>query len=288
MAVIPIMTAAVSYINRKADGFSGDALDQNAYPAELEKVPELQDRQSAWGYARGYVRPLVPFGGILPPFGPPQLSKEYRQLQEEARITAELANLDRFVEDQVYINGRVLPGIFQGMRLSGGIYSERVTVKARPDKKVKGKVVKRHFQVDNGDRPISGSIAFLLLDDEYSTAKRKAREFISIITDWEAGQVGDKEKIPRVFTLGSNWNGEDWSGPYNFTRIKIRDYSMEANTGDLEGQLNIEFMFEQYDALDSEGKLKKPKTPVGSEGAEPTEMEGAPVLPPGGDEFAPV
>lgn len=173
----------------------------------------------------------------------------------------------RDAEGFVYINGRRLPGIFQGFEIGAGVIVEKFDSKTmaldatknglkEEAKKAKAnKETLETFQVDRGLKPITGRGEFLLLDDDFSTAIAKAREFVRIVTHW---QDGDRvaEGVPRVFKISSLLIGSE-NAPFNFQYIKIPDYRVAMTTG-REGALTAFFIFEQFDIFKQEAKTTKP------------------------------
>lgn len=252
---------------------------------ELKKIPEIAGDSFGAGFAKAYLKPIVP---TSVPAGPvsfntpwnksfaPALSAEYEKNAQKGNVISDRDKLARSLEDIVTINGRTIPGIFQGFAFSGGVITEKFD-KQRHNLKVRGKAIKgaetaQLFQVDKGIRPIAGNAAFMLLDDFYSSAKDKAIEFINIVTDWEGG-VGTG--IPRVFFINSFLTGSEFSHGGNFTRVKIIDYALNMPISGNEGQIDATFQFEQFEILESEDKIKKPLTPADKEGSANTEMSPA-------------
>jgi len=262
-------------INDRADLFSGDVMLDNAYPATLEKIPELQEQSIKEGFYRGYLRPLIP--SFLK--RAPQLSDQFQQLQRNAIEISNLLNRQRAVEEQVLVNGRLLPGIFIGIRLNGGILRQKIRAKSRTNKKIKGIDISKEFSIDKGDRPVTGSASFIMLDDYYSTAKSKAVEFFRIITDWRVGEANEKEGRDRIFTMRTFISGEGWPGPLNFSRIKILNWGVDMDNEGLEGSIACSFEFEQYEKKETEGQLRKPKTPGKNEGGGTVQPETPASLP---------
>lgn len=175
----------------------------------------------------------------------------------------------RDAEGFVYINGRRLPGIFQGFEVGAGINMEKFDSKtmaldaskaglkeAAAEAKT-NKEVLQTYQVDRGLKPITGRAEFLLLDDEFSTAVAKAKEFVRIVTHWKEGDRA-AEQVPRVFKISSLLIGAE-NSPFNFTSIKIPDYRVTMGTGK-EGALTASFTFEQFDIFKQEAKTTAPKS----------------------------
>lgn len=270
-------------VTDRNDLFSGDILTQNAYPAPLEKIPELQKQSPIEGFYRGYLRPMIP--GFLK--REPALSDEFKKLQRDATAISQGLNRARSLEDQVIINGRALPGIFVSFSMGGGIRRVTVKAKSRSDKKVAGVNIAKQFSIDAGDKPVTGSISFIMLDDYFSTAKSKTIEFFRIITNWTVGEVQEQEGRDRIFTMQTFLTGNDFPGALNFSRIKIISYGLEMDNEGIEGAIVIRFTFEQYERTGNEGTLRKPKTPAATDGGGTTEVEEAEDLPEGMGTFTP-
>lgn len=266
------------------DNYSGNVFTENAYWADKEKIPELQEQSWGEGYYRAYIRPLIP--KFLR--RQPTASDEYTQLQRDADRISKILQDTRTGEDLIWINGRILPGIFQGLSINGGIRKETIKAKVRSNQRIRGENINnitKQFTIDKGDRPIAGIINYLMLDDYYSTAKSKAIEFYRIITDWRTSEVYKQDSIERVFLMVSFLTGSDWPAALNFSRIKIVNYDIDMDNQGLEGQINCSFNFEQFEVTNQEGRLNKPNTEIDSTGGEPSVMSTPESLPPGQGTF---
>jgi len=178
---------------------------------------------------------------------------------------ARFANLIRKdLEDEidsqgiVKINGQQVPGIFKGINFLGGIKSREFD-KQRTQLKINGVRVSetvRVFQVDYGDKPITGTANFEMMDDA-SSAKAKAQEFVNIMTNDEGGEVLEADRIPRVFLMESYMNGTGLNGPLQFKRIKVINWGVGMPTGGAQGMIPCFFQFEQFEILKTETKKGK-------------------------------
>ena len=169
--------------------------------------------------------------------------------------TRDLENA-RDAEGDVYINGRRVCGIFQGFQINGGVYVEKFDQKKYRNNLVDLPNGAQLFQIDKGLRPISGSASFVLLDDRYSTALEKAKEFVRIVTHWEDGETA-QQKVKRVFRIKSFLIGVDRA--FNFSTIKIPDYNLDMSN-QMEGRIDASFRFEQFEIFQDEFKSRRPIT----------------------------
>lgn len=182
---------------------------------------------------------------------------KYKDIQENPlKYTRDLENA-RNTEGDVSINGRRLPGIFQGFQISGGTYTEKFDQKKYRNKLVKLPKGSQLFQIDKGVRPIKGSASFVLLDDKYSTALQKAKEFVRQVTFWEDGENGEIVGLKRVFKIKSFLIGIDRA--FNFETIKILDYSLDMSN-QMAGRIDASFQFEQFSVYKDEFNPRRPLT----------------------------
>ena len=269
---------------KRNDNFSGFVSVDRAFPAELEELPELQEQGFAEGLYKGYIRPLIPTGFRFGPVNvrnpllkPPQLSDKYQELIAKSNRLASTLREIRDVEGDVKVNGKLIPGIFQGLSLAGGNFIEKFDNK-RTEFRIAGKKLAsvKTFQVDKGVKPIAGSLRFVLMDDTFSYAQEKVDEFIRIVTHYEDGLFFQKTGIPRVFDFECFLNKSN--GAFQFRTIKVKDYRINMPIG-TEGRIDASFDFEQFDLLSSE-KPKAPKTKPSGTDEQPTEMSEPASLPP--------
>jgi len=199
---------------------------------------------------------------IIPPFllpdpeGLPELAAgNPNNLAGRARALSGFIQNTRDAEGLVFINGRQIPGIFQGFSAQGGTVIEKVDqTKVRQglikfkDLNKQSKGTQSVFSIDKGLEPVTGSAQFTLLDDLFSTALQKSREFIRIVNF--AGPNSDAnsaiKSFPRVFKIESFLIGLD--RPYNFETIKIPKYSTVMSNRQ-EGRIDAAFQFEQFDVF---------------------------------------
>lgn len=180
----------------------------------------------------------------------------------------------RNAEGVVRINGRKIPGIFQGFEINGGLNLEKFDKDKMKIKPIKTDEMKEAtaggkllqvYQVNRGMKPISGRADFILLDDRHSTAVQKAKEFIRIVTSWEGGEAAEDMKkilgsttpIEKVFKIRSLLVGR--GQPFDFSYVMIPDYKLNMGTG-LEGQIGASFNFEQFSLFTTEATPETPKT----------------------------
>ena len=118
----------------------------------------------------------------------------------------------------------------------------------------------RAFQVDNGVKPMSGSVSWRMLDDEFSTAFEKTQEFVRLIKDEVDFAVNGVIKKLRVVEFESFLNGDN--GIYKFKRIVVLNYRTVANVNGLEGEIQCEFDFEQFELTTDQDGYADPVTKV--------------------------
>lgn len=219
----------------------------------------------------------------------PKLGDEFETLKNKSNAFSQAYNDIRDAEGLIFINGRRIPGVFQGFNIRGGVFVERfdqkkhrlvTKVKALAKELLAAKTVATFaealalarkqlaggvdipkgaqlFQVDKGVKPFTGSANFVLLDDLFSTALQKSREFIRIMTHFRDGE-DQKLGLNRVFKMESFLNGAD--RPFNFTTIKIIDFACDMPIG-MEGRINASYDFEQFDIFKGEIPTREPETP---------------------------
>ena len=176
--------------------------------------------------------------------------------------TSDLENA-RDAEGDVFINGRRVAGIFQGFQIRGGVFTEKFDQKKYRNKLVDLPKGAQLFQIDKGVRPITGSASFVLLDDPYSTALEKSKEFVRMVTHWEDGETA-QQNVKRVFRIKSFLIGVDRA--FNFSTVKIPNYNLDMSNI-VEGKIGASFQFEQFEIFQDEFKSRKPKTTVDGEDA---------------------
>lgn len=193
---------------------------------------------------------------------PTGLGTDNLQRATAAQRYSEFVNDSREAEGLVFINGRRVPGIFQGFKTTGGLEVEKID-KSRFDKLDKdgkpefslgGKLAgKRTYSSVKQILPYKGSCSFLFLDDQYSSALQKCREFARIMTYY----VDQKDKAAHVVTIESFLIGAD--RPFNFSTILIPSFGVDMDN-QMEGALSASFDFEQYEIFEGEAKFREPGT----------------------------
>lgn len=255
------------FVNQKNEGFSTSRLSPRKYgTAELEKdaIEGFTGGTLRGEYSR-FLKAVVP---VNPRTGksllsPPSLGMDYDELVRKAQTLSDAIQGLRDAEGDVYINGRPVPGIFQGFSVAGGLITERFDHKK--NRLVKIDVGSQVFQIDKGIKPFAGNASWILLDDAWSTALQKAREFVRIMTYYEDGQDSLKD-LKRVFRIESFLVGAD--RPFNFSSIKIIDFGVDENIG-IEGRLDASFSFRQFEIFKGEAFVRKPEsTPNKSDSGE--------------------
>ena len=117
------------------------------------------------------------------------------------------------------------------------------------------------FQVDKGIKPFSGTGTWSLLDDPWSTALQKAREFSRIMSFYEDGvdaaETTNGLDLKRVYRIESFLVGAD--RPFNFSNIKIVDFGIDMDN-QIEGKLNANFSFEQFEVFDIQATPRQPES----------------------------
>jgi hypothetical protein len=185
---------------------------------------------------------------------PTGLGTDNLQRATAAQRYCETVNESRDAEGLVFINGRRVPGIFQGFKTTGGLEVDKFD-KARVKinkAKTAGKDVQT-FSVVKNILPFQGSCSFLLLDDNWSSALQKCRDFARIMT-WF---VDKEDKAKHVVTIESFLIGAD--RPFNFSTIIIPSFSVDMDN-QTEGALSASFDFQQYEIFEGEAKFKEPGT----------------------------
>jgi len=178
----------------------------------------------------------------------------------------------RDAEGFVFINGRRIPGIFQGFEINGGINVEKfdkdkMEIKPIKTSKVKtgGNEIVQVYQVNRGTKPITGRADFTFLDDNFSTAVQKAKEFVRIVTRWQGGEasedlmsmLGSDKPIEKVFKIRSLLIGK--GRPFNINYVMIPDFKCNMGTG-IEGKIDGSFNFEQFNLFLTEKEPENPKS----------------------------
>jgi len=258
--------------------------------AKPSEIPELANQfqdpgDQSWllrarnGAVSRYIKPLIPKNKYITRFFNKGLSDQFTDFATKARIASEFAQKARKQEGAIKINSRLVPGIFKGLLIDGGVQIERFDQKRHRLQK-KGIFQTKDpnkepilFQIDKGKRPHKGRANYILLDDDFSTAWAKGDEFIRIVTDWKAGQEEVIRGIPRVFSIETFISGGPIN-PFIFRHIKIADYSLELTTDSMEGEIRAQFQFEQFEVLEAD----KIKTEDGKKVK--TEISGAEATPP--------
>lgn len=185
---------------------------------------------------------------------PTGLGTDNLQRATAAQRYSEFVNDSREAEGLVFINGRRVPGIFQGFKTVGGLETDKFDkARVKLDKtKVAGKDTQT-FSIVKNILPFKGSCSFLFLDDQYSSALQKCREFARIMTYF----VDSKDKAAHVVTIESFLIGAD--RPFNFSTILIPSFGVDMDN-QMEGALSASFDFEQYEIFEGEAKFREPGT----------------------------
>jgi len=271
------------------DGFSKGRVKPGTI-ANPSDIPELRSQlqDQSWlirtrnGAVTRFIKPLIPRNRFVNGFLTPGLSTEFITAAQSAKLAAQFAQLARKHEGDIKINSRLLPGIFKGLSIDGGVQVERFDQKRHRLKKqgiFQSKTPGKEpilFQIDKGVRPHRGTANYVLLDDEFSDAWAKADEFIRIIKDWKSGQEPEVRGIPRVFSMETFISGGPIN-PFVFRHVKINDYRLETPTDGMEGEIRASFQFEQFEVLEAE----RLKTEDGK--TNKTEISGADATPPSTD-----
>lgn len=247
-------------VNSRNEDFSNKRISARVYGnTEIEK-----DSINGFtgGTARGefnrFIKSIVPSDprtgkSIL---SPPSMDESFDDLVLRSQSLSDAIQDIRSAEGDVFINGRLVPGIFQGFRVSGGVQMEKFKQKKYRKKLVALPEGAQLFQIDKGVKPYSGGGSWILLDDDWSTAIQKAREFIRIITYYQDG-VDDLKNLKRVFKIESFLVGAD--RPFNFSTIKINDYNINMDN-QIEGALVADFQFVQFEVVPSEAIKREPES----------------------------
>jgi hypothetical protein len=249
------------WVNQRNDDFSGKRISERKYgTSDLEKdAIEGFTGGTLRGEFNRFIKSVVPANPITKKslLSPPSLGTEFSELVRKSIALETAINDARNAEGDVYISGRLVPGIFQGFRIAGGVVVEKFDQQKYRDKLVNLPKDSQLFQIDKGVKPFSGSAKFVLLDDPWSTALQKAREFIRIMTFYKDGADTSLSKLTRVFRIESFLVGAD--RPFNFSTIKIIDYSCEMGTA-IEGQIDASFDFEQFEVFTGEAQIREPES----------------------------
>jgi hypothetical protein len=248
------------FIRERHDDFSTNRLSPRKYgTTELEKdAIEGFTGGTLRGEFGRFIKSIVPANPLTGKslLAPPELGTEFDELVIKAQTLSDAIHDIRGAEGDVYINGRLVPGIFQGFRVAGGLVSEKFDQKKYRDKLVNLPSGTQLFQIDKGIRPFTGSASWILFDDEWSTAIQKAREFVRIMTYYQDGPENIRN-LKRVFRLESFLVGAD--RPFNFSTIKITDYNVDENVG-IEGRLDAGFTFSQFEVFKGEAFVREPES----------------------------
>jgi len=251
-----------SYINTRNDDFSqvsnngrkfGDDNLTNEDINNAAKRDYHGDMMRRYKNALTLVNPWTgkPLSKFQTPTG---LGKDNLQRATAAQRYSELVNDSREAEGLVFINGRRIPGIFQGFKTTGGLETDKFDKsRVKLDKtKVAGKDTQT-FSIIKNILPFQGSCSFLFLDDQYSSALQKCREFARIMTYYEDSD----KKAKHVVTIESFLIGAD--RPFNFSTIIIPSFGVDMDN-QTEGALSASFDFQQYEIFEGEAKFREPGT----------------------------
>lgn len=246
------------FVNQRNDDFSTNRLSPRKYgTTELEKdAIEGFTGGTLRGEFSRFLKSIVPANPLTGKslLSPPSLGTDYDELVLKAQTLSGAIQDIRDAEGDVYINGRLVPGIFQGFSVAGGLITERFDHKK--NRLVKIDVGSQIFQIDKGIKPFAGNASWILLDDMWSTALQKAREFVRIMTYYQDGPDNIKD-LKRVFRIESFLVGAD--RPFNFSSIKIIDFGVDENIG-IEGRLDASFAFRQFEIFKGEAFVRTPES----------------------------
>lgn len=251
-----------SYINTRNDDFSQVSNNGRKYGDDNltnEDINNAAQRDYHGDMMRRYKDALTlvnPWTGKpLSKFKTPSgLGADNLQRATAAQRYCETVNDSRDAEGLVFINGRRVPGVFQGFKTTGGLEVDKFDKSrvAINKKKTAGKDLQT-FSVVKNILPFQGSCSFLLLDDQYSSALQKCREFARIMTFF----VDASDKAKHVVTIESFLIGAD--RPFNFSTIIIPSFAVDMDN-QTEGALSASFDFQQYELFEGEAKFLEPGT----------------------------
>lgn len=248
------------FVNQRNEAFSQERKSARVYGnTDLEKdAIEGFTGGTLRGEFNRFMKSIVPANPRTKKslLSPPSLGTEFDELVIKAQALSTAIQDIRKAEGDVYISGRLVPGIFQGFRITGGVVTEKFKQNKTRDKLVGFKTGSQLFQIDKGVKPYKGDAEFLLLDDPWSTSIQKAREFVRTMTFWEDGPDAIKD-LKRVFRIESFLVGAD--RPFNFSSIKITDFGVDEGV-DIEGALQARFSFEQFEIFKGEFQIRSPET----------------------------
>ncbi len=248
------------FVNQRNETFSDSRKSARVYGnTDLEKdAIEGFTGGTLRGEFNRFLKSIVPINPLTGKslLAPPSLDADFDELVIKAQALSTAIQDIRKAEGDVYINGRLVPGIFQGFRVSGGLITEHFDKQKYRNKLVNLPSGSQLFQIDKGIKPFSGSASWVLLDDEWSTALQKAREFVRVMTFYEDGPDAIKN-LKRVFRIESFLVGAD--RPFNFSSIKITVYNVDENIG-IEGRLDAGFSFRQFEVFKGEAFVRSPES----------------------------
>ncbi len=248
------------FVNQRNDDFSASRKSARVYgTTDLEKnAIEGFTGGTLRGEFNRFLKSIVPANPITGKslLSPPSLGTDFDELVVKSQALSTAIQDIRNAEGDVFINGRLIPGVFRGFRIAGGVQSEKFDQKKYRDKLVGLPSGAQLFQIDKGIRPIKGDAEFVLLDDDWSTALQKAREFVRIMTFYQDGPEAIK-KLKRVFRIESFLVGAD--RPFNFSTIKIIGHGINMDNS-IEGRLDAQFTFEQFEIFKGEAQVREPES----------------------------
>lgn len=258
----PLPMIGGGILDKRNDGFSGDP----------ESVRQFNQTQIGQQVLSGPPESLSYLQRLNPIRFPRPQSLYQNDMEQQAKAIAKAENDALESEGNIYVNGKLIPGIFQGFKMAGGINIIKFAqAKLRdgidPNNRIPAGA--QLFQLDGGIKPFRGNASFLFLKDYFSTPLEKAREFIRIITE-DGGGPGDAGTMTRVWKIeGFLINA---GGPFVSSMFKIHDYSIEMPPG-MGGRLLGQFEFEQFEIYSKELKIQKPDTRNTSDSEKALEFE---------------
>ncbi len=297
------------FVNQRNDDFSQKRISARKYGnTDLERnAIEGFTGGTLRGEFNRFLKSIVPANPLTGKslLSPPSLGTAFDELVIKAQTLSGAIQEIRDAEGNVYINGRLVPGIFQGFRISGGVQTEKFDQKKHRVKTRKQALIEQFltekkkelgtkefvkqlealkveaiadakkalqgvkdipagaqlFQIDKGLKPYSGGGSWILLDDEWSTALQKAREFSRIMQFWKDGPDALRPSVglelKRVFRIESFLVGAD--RPFNFSTIKILDFGVREDNS-IEGRLDANFGFEQFEIFTKDAEQREPES----------------------------
>jgi hypothetical protein len=257
---LPIIGGGI--LDKRNDGFFGDRKSVRQFNQYMIGQAVLSGSPESLSYLQR-----------LNPIRFPRKQPLYQNdMEQQAKATAKAENDSLESEGNIHVNGKLIPGIFQGFKMSGGINIIKFA-----QAKLRQGIDPQHqiptgatlFQLDGGIKPFKGTASFVFLKDYFSTPLEKAREFIRIITE-DGGGTGDAQTMTRVWKIEGFLI--DSGGPFVASMFKIHDYWLEMPPG-MGGKIMGAFEFEQFEIYSKEIKLQKPDTRNTSESQRALESE---------------